>query len=72
MENNRANDNPSQERRSQPGAGADPNAREREREGEIRQVTDPESYDDDYESQAEDEITREEARSEKENRPGRS
>lgn len=72
MKNNRTNDNPEQERRKQQGAGADPNRKERDRKGDIRQVTDPQHYDDEYESQADREITRDESKTEKENRPGKS
>ena len=50
----------------------DPNQKERDRKGDVRQVSDPESYDDEYESGREDEIIREEGRTEKDNRPGKS
>ena len=57
---------------NEPGNQSDPNRKERERKGETRQVSDPEAYDDAYESREEDEIVREEARTEKDNRPGKS
>jgi hypothetical protein len=57
------------------GAPTDPkekNQHDEATEGSIRSVSDPEAYDDDYESGQEDEIIEEEGRTEKDNRPGKS
>ena len=70
MENNRLNSDTSGERENDRDRNADPNAKERQRKGDVRKVTDPESYDDEYETEAEDQMNRDEAKSEKENRPG--
>lgn len=69
---NRINNDPSGQRGNNQGNEQDPNAKERSRKGEVRQVTDPESYDDEYETAADDEIVEDEARSEKDNLPGKS
>ena len=68
MENNKSN--PAMQDESLKNSA--PNQKERDRKGDVRLVSDPESYDDDYESGQEDEIIREEARTEKDNRPGKS
>ena len=70
MENNRIN--PSIQNGSLSNAAQDPNQKERDRKGEVHQVSDSNSYDDVYESRQEDEIVREEARTEKDNRPGKN
>lgn len=70
MENNRIN--PSIQNGSLSKAAQDPNQKERDQEEEVRQVSDSEAYDDAYESRQEDEIVREEARTEKDNRPGKN
>lgn len=64
--------NNSQERGQNESRRTDPNAKERARKGDVRQKTDPESYDDEFETAADDEIIQDEGRSEKENRPGKS